>query len=267
MRYEDFIARVAEGGTLTDGDAEQATRAVLTTLAERIGAKEASDTASQLPRELQPPLTSVPTQPEPLQFDAHEFVRRVAHRTGFDDDKARRAARAVFLTLHEAVAHGELEDWESYLSPDYIDIAARHADGGKSPRAAEPGMPGRDRVDARKFLRRVAERAGLDDDQAEKVTEAVLETLGERIAFGEAADLAQQLPEPAASALVRTGGDAQAIPVDEFVHRVAEREHAPEPVAREHVRAVLATVRESVTADEWRDTLAELPREYEELLA
>jgi uncharacterized protein (DUF2267 family) len=98
-------------------------------------------------------------------------------------------------------------------------------------------------------------------------TEAVLETLGERIAFGEAADLAQQLPEPAASALVRTGGDAQAIPVDEFVHRVAEREHAPEPVAREHVRAVLATVRESVTADEWKDTLAELPREYEELLA
>jgi uncharacterized protein (DUF2267 family) len=38
-------------------------------------------------------------------------------------------------------------------------------------------------------------------------------------------------------------------------------------VAREHARAVLTTVRESVTADEWDDTVAELPREYDELLA
>jgi uncharacterized protein (DUF2267 family) len=265
MRYEEFISKVAERAGVSPDEAEATTKAVLATLAERIGPKEAKDTASQLPKALQAALAPGPVA---KQFDAREFANRVAQRTGVDHAEARNRARAVFVTLHEAVSHGELEDWEAYLSPDYVDLAARHADVGRPPRAAPPGTRAHGAVvGAREFLRAVAERAGLDEEQARQATEAVLETFGERIAGGEAEDLAQQLPEPAAAPLLRAGGDPQAIPAEEFVHRVAERESAPDVVAREHARAVLTTVRESVTADEWRDTVSELPREYDELLA
>jgi uncharacterized protein (DUF2267 family) len=265
MQYEEFISNVSELSGVPPEEGERATRAVLSTLAERIGEKEATETASQLPKELQPALAAGPVA---VQFDAREFVRRVAHRAGVDVARARELARAVFVTLHDAVSHGELEDWEFGLTTDYVDLGARHADVGRPPRSAPPGTQAHGAVvGAREFLRRVAERAGLDEERAREATEAVLETFGERIAGGEAQDLAAQLPEPAAEPLLRPGGDAQAIPADQFVHRVAERERAPDVVAREHARAVLTTVRESVTVDEWQDTVSELPREYDELLA
>jgi uncharacterized protein (DUF2267 family) len=265
MQYAEFIASVSELAGVPAAEAERATRAVLSTLAERIGEKEAAETAAQLPRELQAAMAAGPVA---VQFDAHGFVRRVADRAGLDDPRARELARAVFVTLHRAVSHGELEDWEYDLSTDYVDLAARHADVGRPPRSAPPGTRAHGAVvGAREFLKRVAERAGLDEHGAREATEAVLETFGERIAGGEAEDLASQLPETAAAPLLRPGGDAQAIPAEQFVHRVAERERAPDVVAREHARAVLTTVRESVTVDEWQDTVSELPREYDELLA
>jgi uncharacterized protein (DUF2267 family) len=52
---------------------------------------------------------------------------------------------------------------------------------------------------------------------------------------------------------------------DEFVERVAEREDAGLEEAREHIRAVLATLREAVPPDELADVLAQLPRGYDEL--
>jgi uncharacterized protein (DUF2267 family) len=94
----------------------------------------------------------------------------------------------------------------------------------------------------------------------------VLATFAERIAGGEAKDLAAQLPDPAAEPLRGADDDPHAIPADEFVRRIAAILHEPEQIAREHARAVLTTVREAVTADEWEDTMAELPREYERLL-
>jgi uncharacterized protein (DUF2267 family) len=265
MRYDDFVARVAHRTGVSPEDAERASMAVLSTLAERIGEKEAAETAAQLPKELQAALAAPPVA---RQFEAREFVSRVAHRAGVDDAHARELTRAVFLTLHEAVSHGELEDWEADLPAEYIDLAARHADVGQNPRTAPPDSRHRGPVvGPREFLRRVAERAGLDEDRAREATEAVLETFGERIADGEARDLAQQLPEPVAEPLLRPGGDPRAIPADEFVHRIAERERTLDFVAREHARAVLTTLRESVTVDEWDDTVAELPREFDELLA
>jgi uncharacterized protein (DUF2267 family) len=112
----------------------------------------------------------------------------------------------------------------------------------------------------------VASRTGLDVTQAQRIAEVVLETFGERIAAGEAEDLARQLPDRVAEPLLRPGGDARSFSAEDFVRRVAQREQVPEAIAREHVRAVLTTLRESVTVDEWRDTLAELSRDYEELL-
>jgi uncharacterized protein (DUF2267 family) len=265
MRYEQFIERVASLAEVPTDDAERATKVVLSTLAERIGPKEAIDTASQLPAELQAALAA---PPEARVFDAREFARRVADRAGIDDAAARQVTRAVFATLHEAVSHGELADWEPELSADYVDLGARHADVGRPPRAAFPGTRAHGAVVGRReFLRAVMERTGLDETRARRAIEAVLEAFGERIAGGEAADLAAQLPEIAAEPLLRAGGDPQPIPAAEFVRRVAQREGTAEIVAREHARAVLTTLREAVTVDEWNDTLSELPRDYDELLS
>jgi uncharacterized protein (DUF2267 family) len=265
MRYDEFISKVSELAGGSTEEAERATEAVLSTLAERIGAKEAHDTASQLPKQLQAALAGPPV---PRQFGAREFVRRVAERAGIDEAAAADLTRAVFATLHDAVSHGELADWEPLLSPDYVELGARHADVGGPPRTAPPGTRAHGAVVGdREFLRRVAWRSGLDDDRARAAVQAVLETFGERIADGQAQDLAAQLPPVAAEPLTRPGGDPAPIPAGDFVRRVAEREGVPEAVAREHARAVLSTLREAVTVDEWRDTAAELPREYDELLS
>jgi uncharacterized protein (DUF2267 family) len=265
MSYEEFITRVRELAGIPPDEARRASRAVLLTLSERIGPKESADMAAQLPKELKDAFLPGPV-PDP--FDAKEFVRRVAGLLGVSPDEALPRIRAVFITLREAVSPGELEDWQVMLTPDYVDLAARPADVGRQPRTTPRGSPARARtVAARDFIERVADRAGLDEERAKRATEAVLETFGERIAAGEAEDLAAQLPEPVAMPLLRPGGDAEPIPLDDFVERVAEREGEPPQVAEEHTRAVLTTLREAVTLDEWRDTEAELPREYRTLLA
>jgi uncharacterized protein (DUF2267 family) len=173
------------------------------------------------------------------------------------------------LTLREAVQPGELEDWQAALPPDYVDLAARPADLGGLPRTGVrgPRRPADAPLGERDFVRRVAARAGLDDDRARRAIEAVLETFGERIAGGEAEDLAELLPESFAAALLRHPGEPEPMSLDEFVNRVAEREGEPPGLAREHARAVLTTLREATTLKEWQDAEAELPKEYVSLLA
>lgn len=267
MRYDEFLSRVSAVAGIGDDDAARSSEAVLRTLADRIGAKEARDTASQLPRELKPALE--PEVENAGAFDAGEFVRRVAERAAIDADAARTRARAVFVALREAVSEGERLDWEFDLSTDYVDLAARPADTGGNPRGAHAGTRGHAAVavGAQELVSHVADRAGLDEQRSRRAIDSVLETFGESIAAGQAADLAAQLPELAAEPLLRPGGDAHPAPVDVFVRSIAAREGELEAIAREHARAVLTTVREAVTADEWRDTLAELPRDYESVLA
>jgi uncharacterized protein (DUF2267 family) len=266
MKYDEFINRVRELAGVSPEEARQASRAVLLTLSERIGPKESADTASQLPKGLKEAFMPGAV-PDP--FDAEEFLRRVAQRMSVSLGEALNLTRAVFLTLREAVSPGELEDWQEMLTPDYVELAARPAEPGGKPRTTPPDSPHRRRgeIGARDFIERVAGRAGLDEEHARRATEVVLETLGERIAHGEAEDLAAQLDEPLAEPLLRPGGDAQPIPADAFVQRVAEREGEPLPLAQEHARAVLTTLREAVTVDEWHDTEAELSRDYQTLLA
>jgi uncharacterized protein (DUF2267 family) len=266
MRYDDLVRRVADRADMPAEDADRVSRAVARILAERLGPKEARETASQLPKPLQDEF-----QPDEFAqvFDAAEFVRRVGERAGIDDRAvAREQVRAVFITLQEALEPGQLADWETELTTDYVDLGARRAEMGQNPRTTPPDSPHRGEpfLGPNQFVERVSERAGLDDERARQAIDAVLTAFAERIAGGEAEDLAQQLPEPAAEPLRHADGDAHHVPVDEFVRRIAAREHEPEAIAREHARAVLTTVREAVTAEEWDDTLAELPREYERLM-
>jgi uncharacterized protein (DUF2267 family) len=83
-------------------------------------------------------------------------------------------------------------------------------------------------VDAETFLGRVAERAGTDREQAKRATDAVLQTLAERIAGGEVEDLIERLPTQLHPPLKRgreiTGGQAKRMTLEGFVRAIAELE-------------------------------------------
>jgi uncharacterized protein (DUF2267 family) len=120
-------------------------------------------------------------------------------------------------------------------------------------------------VDEDDFLTTVEQLAGIGRDRAERAAQATLETLGERIAGGEARDLAEQLP-PEVAPWIASTGNPQPFDVDGFVRRVAKREGVDVETAERHARAVLEALRREVTSDEFEDMVAELPKDYAPLL-
>jgi uncharacterized protein (DUF2267 family) len=165
--------------------------------------------------------------------------------------------RAVFLALWRATGARELADVASELSRDYAPLL--------------PVGPQVEVVSGEAFLARVEERTGLDRDGAARAVDAVLATLAERLAGGEVEDLIVHLPlalhEPLRRGVAEGGDKAKRMSVDEFVHRVAEREGIPLEQAQDHARAVLATLREALPDAEFRDIDAQLPAEYDPLFA
>lgn len=112
------------------------------------------------------------------------------------------------------------------------------------------------------FVGTVQSKARLPSrGDAVKAIEATLATLGERLAGGEAEDLAAQLPSELA-VFLQGGTATQAFSVDEFFERVAAREEADLPDAAYHARAVIAVLQEAVTTGEVDDVLAQFPESY-----
>jgi uncharacterized protein (DUF2267 family) len=262
--HERFISTVQQMARISWDEAQRATEATLTTLAERLSAGGARDIAAQLPEELRRYLE---TDTDADGFSPTEFIRRVAEREGVDDlDAAELHVRAVFDALQRFVDERELQQMESELSKDYLTLTAPMVKARRPevPHAAEP-LPLDD------FLRRVADRAGTDVPTARRVAEAVLETLGERIAHGEVEDLAAELAPELGAALeagdAESDGHAQRMSLDEFLRRIAEREDVAPADAPDHARAVFLTLREAVSEKEISDLLAQLPRDYEPVLA
>jgi uncharacterized protein (DUF2267 family) len=254
MDNEQFVTTVEQAAGIGRERAERAIQATLSTLAERIAQGEARDLAEQLPPEVAPWLS---TNDEAHRFDVDEFLRRAAEREGTDVPTAEQHARAVFLALGRAVSPGELADLAAELPKDYAPLL--------------PAGPHVEMMAVESFLRRVADRAGVREDDARRVTEAVLETLAERIAGGEVDDLIARLPvelhEPLRRGRDRTGGKASAMPLEEFERRVAAREGPGAADVRDHLRAVLATLRDAVGEDEFSDITVQLPRQYDVVLA
>ena len=122
------------------------------------------------------------------------------------------------------------------------------------------------------FLERVAIPARFDRERALRATEAVLETLGERLAAGEVDDLEALLPGELRPALelgrLHSGGKAGRFDLDEFVGRVADRVgETSHSEALDDASFVFRALRETLPPQELDDILAELPREYDDLLA
>ncbi|MFB6120419.1 MAG: DUF2267 domain-containing protein [Halobacteriaceae archaeon] len=129
-------------------------------------------------------------------------------------------------------------------------------------------MPG-PQVDAAEALEQVKHLADLDSTEAAReTTEAVLRTLGERLARGEAEDLADFLtPDLRAWLLAPENEDAEEFPPEEFVERVAEREGVDTETAHDRVQAVFDGLSLMVREDELDRARTQLPESYHTLLA
>jgi uncharacterized protein (DUF2267 family) len=260
-RYERFITTIEQKAGIPWNEAERAARATLQTLAERLTGKQARELAAELPPPLGEWLSSGGSRPEP--FDADEFVRRVAERAQVDAERAAGHVRAVFIALARLVRGEEIARLGEHLSLDYRRLLGEAVRRHRDPSAPEP-------MGVDDFLKLVVRRTALDSPHAHWATEAVLETLAERIAGGESDDIAEHLPPelrpPLERGKARTRGKAQRMSLDEFIQRIALREEVSFEEALDRARAVFAALRQSLPDKEYSDLLAELPRGYQEAL-
>jgi uncharacterized protein (DUF2267 family) len=253
MEYEEFLTIVRTAAGVDRESAERATRATLQTLAERLPRGEALDLVAELPPEIGPYLH---TAGHPDPYDVEEFVRRVAKRMDVDDGTAERQATIVLDALRRAVSPKAYHDLTALLPRSFAVLL--------------PSGPWIDIMPAEEMVRRVAVRADIDRKEAERVTEIVLELLGEHIAAGQVDDLVARLDRPLRAPLLRGkqrngAGRAHPIPLDEFLEKVAERAGVDYVEARGRARAVFSTLREAVGDKEFTDTTSELPPGYDVL--
>jgi uncharacterized protein (DUF2267 family) len=261
MDYQGFIATVQEGAQIPDDEAERVACATLRTLAERISVGETEDLAARLPGELRACLRTADGRD---RFHVEEFIRRISERAGLDAPAAERDARAVLGALWLAVGPDEFADMRSELPKDFeplLDDAVREL----PPPGGSDAAPA-DAMSYEDFIARVAERAGLDSERAQRAADAVLEELAIRVSGGQIEDLERLLPPELRPPLERgrasSGGAARPLTLDTFVAEIARREDVDRAQATEHARAVLMTLREAVGEKEWQDTTTQLPAEY-----
>jgi uncharacterized protein (DUF2267 family) len=199
-------------------------------------------------------------------FDLEEFLRRIAAREDVPLPSAEQHARAVFAALGSTVSHDEIADMASELPKDFQPLISAAELG---PEPADPPEPRAMRFED--FIEHVARRSGLQPHDALRATEAVLEALADRISGGEVDDLAARLPAalqpPLERGKVQSNGAARPLSLDEFLRGSAEREGVTPEEAKEHARAVFATLREAVGEKEFSDVTAQLPKDYAALLA
>lgn len=122
MKAEEIIAAVQETArTDTREHTEDAVRATLAVLGERLSGGEPADLASQLPPAL---AEAIPTEGKGERFGLEEFYRRVADREGQDCtvEEARRHARATVAAIKAAVTDSEFEELASQLPDEYAEL-------------------------------------------------------------------------------------------------------------------------------------------------
>lgn len=115
------------------------------------------------------------------------------------------------------------------------------------------------------FLGNVQNRARIGrESEATGAVRATLETLGERLAGGQAEHLAAQLPEEIGYYLHQ--GDGQdSFELETFYERVADRAGVDMPDAVYRAKVVMNVLEEAISGGEMRDLRAQLPDEYNHL--
>jgi uncharacterized protein (DUF2267 family) len=260
VNYEEFLEFVQKRGHRDRQTAVLATRATLGTLAKRISPGERAHLARLLPPELRPPIISVDGPRE--VFHLPDFCRLVSQQEGLPVPVAEEHARTVFAALGIALDPDQLEHVATELTPDFEPLLAEARSAREEAARA--------RISATEYLSRVARRAGLDQDGARRATEAVLETLAERISGDEVDALLEWLPPelhaPFLRGRERTNGIPRDMSVDEFDLLVAEREGTTRQLAHAHARAEFTTLREAVPEREFTHLERGLPADFVQLI-
>ena len=115
------------------------------------------------------------------------------------------------------------------------------------------------------FMGQVQNRARLaSEGEAFTATKATLEVLGQRLAGGEAEDIAAQLPSQIQEFLLKEGYQ-ESFGVQEFFQRVSKLEKVDLPESVHHTRAVISVLRDAISQGEFEDMMDQLPDEYKPL--
>jgi uncharacterized protein (DUF2267 family) len=133
MRHEEFIGQVQHRAHLSGhGEAERATRATLETLGERIPEGLADNLAAQLPHEIGENLRRTEVYGgagSGERFDRHDFIARIAARSGADESQAAFLARAVLEVTEEASQGAVMNKVYESLSPDIRQLVTSGTSG------------------------------------------------------------------------------------------------------------------------------------------
>lgn len=119
-------------------------------------------------------------------------------------------------------------------------------------------------MQSQEFLAKVRDRGEYADQaESEQVTRAVLLVLAERLAAGDAEDVASQLPDGLRDALRWTDAPERSVGVEEFVERVAAAlGTGSAETARWDASAVLTTLAEALEDALLSQVLTRLPAGY-----
>ncbi|HWE11283.1 MAG TPA: DUF2267 domain-containing protein [Solirubrobacteraceae bacterium] len=177
-------------------------------------------------------------------YREEQFVTTVAQAAGVGLDRARRTTRAVLQTLAERIDAGEARHLADQLPT------------GIAPWLATTTPAERFGVD--EFLRRIAQREGVDVEAAQRYAEAVFVGLQRSVSDKEFADLAAELPKDFAPLLPR-GSDVDVTSAESFIERVADRAGTGADEARRAADVVLETLAMRIAGGEVDDLKARLP--------
>ncbi|SCL33005.1 Uncharacterized conserved protein, DUF2267 family [Micromonospora rhizosphaerae] len=111
-----------------------------------------------------------------------QFYEKVAARAGVPPETAQSLTEATLRTLSERISGGEAADLADHVAHELRPFVAK----------APPEEPEVFAYD--EFLRRVADRAGVDQGVAERGVRAVLQTLHRVVGHDEFEDAMSQLP-------------------------------------------------------------------------
>jgi uncharacterized protein (DUF2267 family) len=186
------------------------------------------------------------------------FIATVQRAAQIPGEEAERAACATLRTLSERLSAGETEDVAGRL-PDQL-------------RSCLSGGGERTAFHAAEFLRRVAERAGVDEPAARRDARAVFSTLFRAVGPEEFADVRAELPDDFdpllddalrdASTLTTAETEARAgISADQFLERVADRLDVDRERARRASDAVLEVLAIRLSGGHVSELGARLPPE------
>ncbi|HUZ53987.1 MAG TPA: DUF2267 domain-containing protein [Streptosporangiaceae bacterium] len=120
-------------------------------------------------------------------------------------------------------------------------------------------------MDQKGLVRAVAERTTLSREESADITRAVLEGLAGQLSEGEARRLAADLPDPLAEhmrAPRRRRKGAHPVAVSDFIRQVSERTGLTDEDTHAGTGAVLTTLRDSLSEDDYRHLIGQLPAGY-----